>query len=436
MPRPVARRGDNPFEVLELAPGAAPLEIERQKQKLRGMLELGLDAATRYQTPLGERERTADMVREAAEILGRPTTRLAWELWTPRGSGDTLDGALELHAALERQLDEGLAITAAELDELGLAWDLAFESEDVDDRIRERAAELDIDDDGAVLDAFTGELEESLLAMVGAIRVDLDGVESELLERVADRHANEEIERLELSCERYVEGSGDIDAWSSLCSQYWEVVKGRGDHVRSTAFYAIYAILADHAIDLYHAGDYETAARQFRWLSERAEAIGDDDAATRERQNAELSAGAWLRDGQVAQQAVAESSGGGGASWSWFWIVGVLVIALLRAGRGCDSHRSPSYTPPPIRLDNIERINRDLQRSLEQIDYSRQLQRSVDQINRDLDRSVDEIERDLQRRLDEIDERYPDDRLDGAGDRPTTDGQRTESPPAVEAAEP
>lgn len=72
---------DNPFYVLEVRPSATRHEIERQGQKLLGMLELALKSAATYATPVGPGERTADKVRRAMAELRDPALRLQHELW-------------------------------------------------------------------------------------------------------------------------------------------------------------------------------------------------------------------------------------------------------------------------------------------------------------------------------------------------------------------
>src|SRR5580698_9113922 len=72
---------DNPFFVLGLACDATRLEIEREAQKLLGMLELGFAAAQTYATPLGPRTRTSEAVRAAVAALRDPQQRLVAELW-------------------------------------------------------------------------------------------------------------------------------------------------------------------------------------------------------------------------------------------------------------------------------------------------------------------------------------------------------------------
>jgi hypothetical protein len=72
---------DNPFFVLGVGADASRIEVEREAQKLLGMLELGFAEARRYATPLGPRLRTAEMVRAAVAALRDPYRRLLAELW-------------------------------------------------------------------------------------------------------------------------------------------------------------------------------------------------------------------------------------------------------------------------------------------------------------------------------------------------------------------
>ncbi len=72
---------ENPFYVLGLRPAATRAEIEREGQKLLGMLELKLSSAASYATPVGPGERTADKVRRAMAELRDPDRRLEHEMW-------------------------------------------------------------------------------------------------------------------------------------------------------------------------------------------------------------------------------------------------------------------------------------------------------------------------------------------------------------------
>lgn len=76
-----ARITENPFYVLGLRPEATRQELEREGQKLLGMLELGLSASREYSTPLGRFERTPELVRVAMAELRDPERRLVHEVW-------------------------------------------------------------------------------------------------------------------------------------------------------------------------------------------------------------------------------------------------------------------------------------------------------------------------------------------------------------------
>jgi curved DNA-binding protein CbpA len=88
-PETLEKVRDNPFYVLGLRPDATRAEIERQGQKLLGMLELSLQSAARYATPVGPAERTADKVRRAMAELRDPERRLEHEMWAGLDAGAT-----------------------------------------------------------------------------------------------------------------------------------------------------------------------------------------------------------------------------------------------------------------------------------------------------------------------------------------------------------
>jgi hypothetical protein len=79
----------NPFYVLELPLDCSRMEIEREGHKLLGMLEVGLSGADTYRTPLGQMQRTAELVRGAMAELRDPEKRIGHELWA-RGGLDTV----------------------------------------------------------------------------------------------------------------------------------------------------------------------------------------------------------------------------------------------------------------------------------------------------------------------------------------------------------
>ena len=72
---------DNPFFILGIPAEASRIEIEREAQKLLGMLELDFAAVRTYTTPLGDRPRTPEAVRAAVAALRDPYQRLVAELW-------------------------------------------------------------------------------------------------------------------------------------------------------------------------------------------------------------------------------------------------------------------------------------------------------------------------------------------------------------------
>jgi hypothetical protein len=88
----------NPFYVLGLRPDASRADIEREGQKLLGMLELELRAASEYRSPIGTHRRSPELVREAMAELRDPNRRLVHELWAtlevgpPGGEPRVVDG--------------------------------------------------------------------------------------------------------------------------------------------------------------------------------------------------------------------------------------------------------------------------------------------------------------------------------------------------------
>jgi hypothetical protein len=100
---------DNPFFVLGVTAEASRIEVEREAQKLLGMLELGFAEARTYETPVGPRERTAEMVRAAVAALRDPYRRLVAELWArhappPRAAAPARDGPAPTREGLRRAL--------------------------------------------------------------------------------------------------------------------------------------------------------------------------------------------------------------------------------------------------------------------------------------------------------------------------------------------
>jgi hypothetical protein len=70
----------SPFLVLGLTPESSGTEVERQFQKISGLLRMEASAAMTYDTPWGPRKRDQEAVREAVAELRRPERRLLHEL--------------------------------------------------------------------------------------------------------------------------------------------------------------------------------------------------------------------------------------------------------------------------------------------------------------------------------------------------------------------
>jgi hypothetical protein len=120
-----ARLRENPFYVLALPISATRVEVEREAQKLLGMLELGLATAARYASPLGWHPRTPDLVRAAAAALRDPRRRLLAEAWARHAppvaaAGDQADAGAA--AAAEVAFDPDAAAPGWEDARAILGW--------------------------------------------------------------------------------------------------------------------------------------------------------------------------------------------------------------------------------------------------------------------------------------------------------------------------
>ena len=71
----------NPFYVLGLRPGCGRAAVEHEGRRLIQMIEMAMEGAGVYSTPLGERSRTVDDVRHAMDELRDPARRAQHEPW-------------------------------------------------------------------------------------------------------------------------------------------------------------------------------------------------------------------------------------------------------------------------------------------------------------------------------------------------------------------
>jgi hypothetical protein len=384
----------NPFEVLELSASATTRDVTRQKDKLLGMLELGLDRAKRYTSSGGEKERTPDLVRSAAQELERPRSRLTWEIWL-KPSDEEVDAdsdaaamrtALVLHHELLREIEHGIAFGADELDELGLAWDEVLASDGLYHRVADRAADLGIEGEvDEVFDELCEEIRTQMLTMFerGAA-LDLDALSSEIATEVAHTFADRKVELLELACSRLANTKARVQRqqqWKGLVNEYAATVTGRGDYLRRSAFQALAAILGDVAVDLFNNNvDHATALSMFTWMRDEATNLEDDGLRELHEKNVTIVQGRIKRDEDALHAAAYQGSLLANSSQSeWgagrvVWICIGLFVALLRVGRGCThdspSYSPPSYTAPSYRVDPA--VYRDLQRNLEDLERVRQ----------------------------------------------------------------
>jgi len=84
---PSSHLANNPFYVLDLRPAASRVDVERQGGRHLSMLEVGIARAARFDTPVGEQERTPEAVRVAMAELREPDKRLRHELWAALPAG-------------------------------------------------------------------------------------------------------------------------------------------------------------------------------------------------------------------------------------------------------------------------------------------------------------------------------------------------------------
>jgi hypothetical protein len=113
-----ARLVENPFFVLDLPVDASRVEVEREAQKLLGMLELGLAQAQRYASPLGWHDRTSDLVRAAAAALRDPQRRLIAEAWAMHAR---ITADVDADADVDMDLGSGDVVEVSSIDTVD-AW--------------------------------------------------------------------------------------------------------------------------------------------------------------------------------------------------------------------------------------------------------------------------------------------------------------------------
>ncbi len=347
--------GRNPFHVLELATDATPMEVERQKQKLLGMLELGLRSASAFESPLGKSSRTTDDVRSAADELAKPERRLFWELWAqPVDDESEWAEALAAHYRLLVQIQENKSIEADEFDEVGSIWDDALCSQDIYDILDEGAERLNAAEPYDVTEVFEVEVTRQLCEVLEqAAAFDLDDVNSEVAVLAVDQFILRHTDVLQLTCTTLVADSewadGRAELWKELRRNYGGFTNGRGQYARNTAFGALAPELSDYGLELFDAANYELASSIFCFLRDEAGAVGDDETHEVQAHNVKAAESA-IRERTTFDDeplpARKKSYGG--------WVGAILVAVLLFGVRRCVSDDHKTTFEPEIDFSNIE----------------------------------------------------------------------------------
>ncbi len=362
---------ENPFYVLDLQTSASPKNVEKQKQKLLGMLELGLASAKTFSTPLGNFERSEDSIRRAAAALENPVERIGWELWVESTADastevEDLGNALVLHYDMQKRALQGdfddADFVAYNIDALGAAWDEVAEGELLSVLEERTAEEYGVDGDD-IFHSFLEQVTTDLAELIEAAPVfDLDDLESEIAMEAADRIYRRASELLESMVQSFVtqcEERGTIagqGAWNSLRDQYKKLTVGRGHYMRVLCFDAVYDPVSDLAIEVFEQEEYLFAEALFIWLRDEAAAAGSDDVSAQHAENADIAAAANEPNYEVEQEA---ESGSGFSGWWALFIVFILVRVVMRAD--CASNDNDYNQPYEIDEAVRERIMRDIQ---------------------------------------------------------------------------
>lgn len=363
---------ENPFYVLDLQTSASPKNVEKQKQKLLGMLELGLASAKTFSTPLGTFERSEDSIRRAAAALENPIERIGWELWVESTADSStemedLGNALVLHYDMQKRALQGdfddADFVAFNIDALGAAWDAVADGELLSVLEERTVEEYGVDGDD-IFHSFLEQVTTDLAELIEAAPVfDLDNLESEIAMEAADRLYRRASELLESMVQRFVaqcEDRGTIagqGTWNSLRDQYKRLTAGRGHYMRVLCFDAVYDPVSDLAIEAFEQEEYLFAEALFIWLRDEAAAAGSDDVSAQQAENASIAAAANEPNYDYEQEA--ESSGSAFSGWWALFIVFILVRVVMRAD--CASNDN-DYSQPPYEIDEAvrEQIMRDI----------------------------------------------------------------------------
>jgi hypothetical protein len=356
----------NPFFVLELVPTASPQDIERQKQKLFGMLKLGLRGAASYDTPLGTCERNPDLVRTAAASLDVPRDRLVWELWAAERGHEappSLAKALREHHALILSVRQTGKLSLAELSRAASTWDRAHGCAEFRRAVGKRAAILQVTDTARAIETFFEQVRQELIELIAqSAPFDLADVDSPIGQQVISDFCQRSAEMLEQATRRFAESTESQRAhlgtrWRDLRRQYRQLADQRGEYMRSLAFHSVGDELGEMALKIYQAGDYHTSEAIFLWLRSEAKAAGDDELFELHRKNARVARQA-LEARPMSTHNI-DDVGRRGNLWLAALVCGLIFL------RVCHGMASDPHLDPDISARARQEIHKQARRAVE-----------------------------------------------------------------------
>ncbi|EYF02954.1 hypothetical protein [Chondromyces apiculatus] len=209
--------------------------------------------------------------------------------------GDRWGHAVALHAALLLRGEGG--VNGEDLRRLGGAWDAVFEDEAARAEVEERARAIGASGAQAAIEGLRSSAVEDLVALVQAARIPHEQWDDlgEMLRRANRQLRSDLLAELELTVERLRRRVDEaralpaIDEWRE-----WIALKGRyeqaaalvGMELRRLSFPRMNVEVCHLAVWLFNVrGQRALANAMFRWLLAEAEAVGDERAAARARDN-------------------------------------------------------------------------------------------------------------------------------------------------------
>lgn len=272
--------------------------------RLTGIAPLPSDVVVRARWWLAPRRRaTWPLVRAALATPMSPRSRVRRARVPlrvpPRPDAGPLDAALELHAALLRQLPGALHLD--QLVQVGEAWDHALAHDALERRLRERALVLGAKSDRA-LHSLIADVERDFTELLRAthdarrstVLAKLDASEG-LLARVIRRLHRELLDDLEVAVHAFearVDARRELpamDEWQSflaLREQHAEIVALGGPELRRLAFSQLHGPVCSLAVWLWNERSERALGNaMFQWLLSEAIIVDDAEAVRLQEKN-------------------------------------------------------------------------------------------------------------------------------------------------------